>query len=225
MTVRPHVPDARRSAQKTRRWREQDSNHRSLWSDSSPEALRFVADFLLEGTGFEPSVPRDIVAHFRRHQPARYQYGARRSCDRGVTMATPAEAQPSASSPNPRCARARRSVLPVLRAAGADIASAGGPAPVPPRERSNPDARSRSRRYSAHGFSARNRECSIALAKNARWRFNWSRSRLGKRSGWPEFRTSETTSATPEHNPCADNESRASDASPTLSGAAGPALH
>jgi hypothetical protein len=84
---------------RTPRWREQDSNHRSLWSDSSPEALRFVADFLLEGTGFEPSVPRDIVAHFRRHQPARYQYGARRSCDRGVTMATPAEAQPSSSSP------------------------------------------------------------------------------------------------------------------------------
>ena len=42
---------------RTPRWREQDSNHRSLWSDSSPEALRFVADFLLEGTGFEPSVP------------------------------------------------------------------------------------------------------------------------------------------------------------------------
>jgi len=37
-------------------------------------------------------------------------------------MATPAEAQPSSSSTKPRCARARRSVLPVLRAAGADIA-------------------------------------------------------------------------------------------------------
>jgi hypothetical protein len=32
----------------------------------------------------------------------------------------------------------------------------------------NPDARSRNRRYSAHGFSARNRERSIALAKHAR---------------------------------------------------------
>ena len=43
-----------------------------------------------------------------------------------VTMATPAEAQAQLQLTKPRCARARRSVLPVLRAAGADIASADG---------------------------------------------------------------------------------------------------
>ena len=142
----------------------------------------------------------------------------------GVTMASPAGAQPSSSSPN-LDARERAAQFAGASGCGCRYCKRRWPAPAPPRDRGNPDARSRNRRYSAHGFSARKRERSIALAKNARWRFNCSRSRSGHRSAWPEFRTSETTSEMPEHNPCADNESRASDASPTLSGAAGPALH
>jgi hypothetical protein len=50
----------------TRRWREKDSNPRSPrrgqhFFETSPEAeeVRFATDSLLEGAGFEPSVPRD----------------------------------------------------------------------------------------------------------------------------------------------------------------------
>jgi leucine dehydrogenase len=54
-------PSGIKSGSWTLRWREPDSNHRSrrFWARAgSILPVRFVADSLLEGNGFEPSVPR-----------------------------------------------------------------------------------------------------------------------------------------------------------------------